>query len=86
MTVFEVGQHIEKAGLKTRQFDHHESYVWRFEGSGALTVNYTNGEYTGYVVNGSDARAEEIVNALGMGEQLVRKKNRNKQQTLDTKQ
>lgn len=86
MTVFEVGQRIEKAGLKTRQFDHHESYVWRFDGSGSLTVNYVNGEYKGYVVDASENRAKEIIEALHMGEPLVNKKNRRKkQQSIDTK-
>lgn len=68
MTVFEVGQRIEKAGLKTRQFDHHETYVWKFEGKGALTVNFNNGEYVGYTVSGSDERIEEMKNVLKLGD------------------
>lgn len=86
MTVFEIGQKIEKAGFKIRQFDIHESYVWRIEGFGSLTANFVNGEYKGYVADGCEERVKEIIDTLQMGEPLVNKKNqRKKQQSIDTK-
>lgn len=68
MTVFEIGQKIEKAGLSVKQFDSHETYVWKFEGKGALTVNFSNGEYVGYTVSGTDKRIEELKNILQLGD------------------
>lgn len=74
MNLFEIGKKIEEAGLKIKQFDAFESYVWRIDGFGSLTANYKNGEYVGYVINGSEQKIEELATLLGMGGQLVNQK------------
>lgn len=68
MNLFEIGKKIEEAGLKIKQFDSHETYVWKFEGKGALTANFSNGEYVGYTVSGADERIEELKNVLKLGD------------------